>query len=230
MEYFATTLARSLAATAAIVFLLPGVSLAADPARGDLLIAARDLLDPNFAKSVIFLLHYDEHGAFGVIVNRRTQMRPTEILPGIDALEDYRGQVYLGGPVALGNLVVLIRTEESSGDAEPIIDGVVALSSFENLNEIVARNPAEVSLRLYAGYAGWGAGQLDHELARDDWHLVPATSEDVFSDTPDELWQRLLPPPRPLQVKTEAELQLLADSFRGGGPFTGFRLRPTADP
>ncbi len=215
MKYFSTTLARWLTATTALVFLFPIDSLATDPTRGNLLIASRDLLDPNFSKSIVLLLHYDDDGAFGVMINRRTQMRPTEILPDVDALEDYRGLIYLGGPVSLGNLVVLLRTEESTGAAEPIIDGVVVLTSFESLNEIVTRNPAEASLRLYAGYAGWGPGQLDRELARDDWHLIPARSEDVFSDKPDELWQRLIPLPQPLQVKLQVEAPLLADSNSG---------------
>ncbi len=215
MKYFSTTLARWLTATTALVFLFPIDSLATDPTRGNLLIASRDLLDPNFSKSIVLLLHYDDDGAFGVMINRRTQMRPTEILPDVDALEDYRGLIYLGGPVSLGNLVVLLRTEESTGAAEPIIDGVVVLTSFESLNEIVTRNPAEASLRLYAGYAGWGPGQLDRELARDDWHLIPARSEDVFSDKPDELWQRLIPPPQPLQVKLQVEAPLLADRNSG---------------
>ncbi len=215
MKYFSTTLARWLTATTALVFLFPIDSLATDPTRGNLLIASRDLLDPNFSKSIVLLLHYDDDGAFGVMINRRTQMRPTEILPDVDALEDYRGLIYLGGPVSLGNLVVLLRTEESTGAAEPIIDGVVVLTSFESLNEIVTRNPAEASLRLYAGYAGWGPGQLDRELARDDWHLIPARSEDVFSDKPDELWQRLIPPPQPLQVKSQVEAPLLADRNSG---------------
>ncbi len=215
MKYFSTTLARWLTATTALVFLFPIDSLATDPTRGNLLIASRDLLDPNFSKSIVLLLHYDDDGAFGVMINRRTQMRPTEILPDVDALEDYRGLIYLGGPVSLGNLVVLLRTEESTGAAEPIIDGVVVLTSFESLNEIVTRNPAEASLRLYAGYAGWGPGQLDRELARDDWHLIPARSEDVFSDKPDELWQRLIPLPQPLQVKLQVEAPILADSNSG---------------
>ncbi len=215
MKRIVPTLSRWLTLIAAALVLLPPGSLAADPARGSLLIASRDLLDPNFSKSIVLLLHYDDDGAYGVMINRRTQMRPTEILPDVDALEDYRGLIYLGGPVSLGNLVVLLRTEESTGAAEPIIDGVVALTSFEGLNEIVTRNPAEASLRLYAGYAGWGPGQLDRELARDDWHLIPARSEDVFSDKPDELWQRLIPPPQPLQVKSQVEAPLLADRNSG---------------
>ncbi len=215
MKRIVPTLSRWLTLIAAALVLFPPGSLAADPARGSLLIASRDLLDPNFSKSIVLLLHYDDDGAFGVMINRRTQMRPTEILPDVDALEDYRGLIYLGGPVSLGNLVVLLRTEESTGAAEPIIDGVVVLTSFESLNEIVTRNPAEASLRLYAGYAGWGPGQLDRELARDDWHLIPARSEDVFSDKPDELWQRLIPPPQPLQVKSQVEAPLLADRNSG---------------
>ncbi len=215
MQLHFPTVARWLTVTTAMVFLFPIDSLATDPARGNLLIAARDLLDPNFTKSVVLLLHYDEDGAVGVIINRRTQMRPTDILPDIDALEDYRGLVYLGGPVSLGNLVVLLRTEESAGGAEPIIDDVFALTSFESLNELVTRNPAEASLRLYAGYAGWGPGQLNLELARNDWHLIPARSKDVFSDKPDELWQQLIPLPQPLQVKTQVEARLLADSYSG---------------
>jgi len=201
MKRIVPTLSRWLTLIAAALVLFPPGSLAADPARGSLLIASRDLLDPNFSKSIVLLLHYDDDGAFGVMINRRTQMRPTEILPDVDALEDYRGLIY--------------RTEESTGAAEPIIDGVVVLTSFESLNEIVTRNPAEASLRLYAGYAGWGPGQLDRELARDDWHLIPARSEDVFSDKPDELWQRLIPLPQPLQVKLQVEAPILADSNSG---------------
>ncbi len=184
--------------------LLPATATADNPARGSFLIATHDLVDPNFAEAVILLLHYDEDGAFGVIINRRSGLSPVELLPEINELGRYDGPLYFGGPVSVGSLVVLIRGDDAGGSAEHVIDGVHALSKLDDLQRVRRENRYEENLRIYAGYAGWGPGQLDNELARDDWHVRPAEGAFVFTDDPKLLWAELVPQRQPIQVRLTA--------------------------
>ncbi|UCG71909.1 MAG: YqgE/AlgH family protein [Chromatiales bacterium] len=176
------------------------LSAAETPGPGKLLVASRQLQGPAFAEAVILLIHYDATGAMGLIVNRPTSLVPAEALPRLPALADYRGPMYLGGPVERRRVLALVRAEQPPATAATIIDGV----HFAPLNgELLADTTMDASrLRLYVGYAGWGPGQLDAELARGSWHVMAASDELVFSDEVDDVWRRLIPAPR-YQVSTE---------------------------
>lgn len=170
------------------------LSAAETPGRGKFLVASRQLQGPAFAEAVILLIHYDETGAMGLIVNQPTSLTPARALPRLPALANYRGSMYLGGPVDPRRVLALVRAEQPPASAATIVAGV----HFAPLNDDLLEDAAmDVSrLRLYVGYAGWGPGQLDAELARGSWHVMAASDELVFSDEPDAVWQRLLPPPR----------------------------------
>jgi putative transcriptional regulator len=182
---------RILTGFLAVASLLP-VTVDADsrPARGKLLVATAEVQGELFANSVVLLLHYDETGAFGLVVNRPTDVQPGEVLGDDEAIAGYRGTLFWGGPVHMDSLRALLLTDSPPAQAEKIIDSVY-LVSYENA---VEASPSDTSrLRLYIGYAGWAPGQLDSEMARGSWRILPASSDAVFADDPRTLWNRLAP-------------------------------------
>ncbi len=162
------------------------------PAKGRLLVATELVGGDVFAQTVVLLLHYEEAGAMGLVVNRPTEVRPEELLPDADAILGYDGTLYWGGPVQMHSLRALLRTDTPFEGADVIVDSVHGVPFDDALKE-AASDPA--SVRFYIGYAGWSAGQLDHELARGSWHVLPASDEIVFAYDPELLWKRLLPAP-----------------------------------
>lgn len=175
----------------AVVSLLPA-AIEADsrPASGKLLVATGEVQGELFASTVVLLLHYDETGAFGLVVNRPTDVQPVEVLGDDEAIADYRGTLFWGGPVHMDSLRALQRTDSPHDEAEKIIESVYLVSYEEALEE----GPADASrLRLFIGYAGWAPGQLDSEMARGSWRVLPASSELVFDTDPQTLWKRLAP-------------------------------------
>jgi putative transcriptional regulator len=176
-----------------VAWLLPVVASADQvPARGKLLVATELVQGELFAETVVLLLHYDETGAFGLVVNRPTEVKPEELLAEEDSIAGYSGTLFWGGPVQMDSLRALLLTDEPPEDAEKIIESVY-LVSFEHALEAV-RSTDSSSLRFFIGYAGWAPRQLDKEMAHGSWRVLPGSSEQVFAKEPKTLWQRLTPP------------------------------------
>lgn len=175
------------------VLLLPAAGGAdLPPAKGRLLVATELVGGEVFAQTVILLLHYDETGAMGLVINRPTEIQPGQLLDDADAIPGYDGALYWGGPVQMHSLRALLRTGTPSEGADEIVGSVHGVPFNDALKE-AASDPA--SVRFYIGYTGWAAGQLDHELARGSWLVQPASDEIVFAYDPELLWKRLLPAP-----------------------------------
>ena len=139
-----------------------------------------------FAQTVILLLSYDDAGAAGLVVNRPTDVKASELFSGESPLSAYDGTIYWGGPVQMDTLLALSNTDRPPDGAEKILDSVYVVPFSEDVI-------AAPGVRLFIGYTGWAAGQLDSELARGSWQLVPASGDGVFSKDPAGLWKRLLP-------------------------------------
>ncbi len=179
----------------------PAVSSGAEPAAGQFLVASRELLDPNFYQTVVLLLEHGDGGALGLVVNRRTNMTAADALPTIDALREHDQPIYMGGPVSIDSLLMLVRAAEPPEGAEHVFANVHVSASSALLGRLVEGNSGAAEFRVYAGYAGWAPGQLDFELARGGWHLVPASEELVFAEQPGRIWGRLVPPEQPLEAR-----------------------------
>ena len=158
------------------------------PARGMFLVAEPDLRDPNFARSVVLLIDYGEHGANGVIVNRRTEARLTDLLPEIEEKKGAEGRVFLGGPVSPEGVLVLLRSGEPPEGSQPVFADVYASARRDLLEQLIQGGG---TFRVYAGHAGWAPGQLDWEILRGGWALVPADADAVFDEEPNEVWNRM---------------------------------------
>ncbi|MFF8290279.1 YqgE/AlgH family protein [Streptomyces sp. NPDC016309] len=158
---------------------------------GRLLVATPALADPNFDRAVVLLLDHDDEGSLGVVLNRPTPVGVGDVLEGWAPLTGEPGVVFQGGPVsldaALGIAVI-------PGDEGPLgwrrVYGAIGLVDLETPPELLAA--ALGSLRIFAGYAGWGPGQLEDELAEGAWFVVDSEPGDVSSPRPESLWREVL--------------------------------------
>lgn len=155
---------------------------------GKLLVASPRLDDPNFRRTVVLVLRHDVDGAFGLVLNR-----PASTAAVADHLPDFGGVaaepavVFVGGPVEPGAAFALGRFAENAVLEQPaVLPGVnmVALDA--------APPPSTDAVRVFSGYSGWGAGQLDEELRQSAWFVVEPRPSDVFSVAPTGLWREVL--------------------------------------
>ena len=156
---------------------------------GSFLVASRGLLDPNFDQTVILMLDYSDKGALGVIINRPTRVELSEMVTDLEAVEERPETVWVGGPVAHWQVILLIRSAGVLEGAERVFEDIHFSASRLVLEDILESG---APFRAYAGYAGWGAGQLDDEIDRGSWHVLPGDAEMVFDPEPFELWHELI--------------------------------------
>jgi putative transcriptional regulator len=159
-----------------------------DSLRGNLLIAAPGLLDPNFWRTVVLVGEHSEEGALGVVLNRTSETPVDEAVPELAELVDEMGDVHVGGPVQPSAVVVLADFAEPPDPDALVVDSVGFLPAEVDPESLGPLRRA----RVYVGYAGWGPGQLDDELDEGSWIIEPAVADDVFTDEPDNLWSAVL--------------------------------------
>ncbi|OQR59619.1 DUF179 domain-containing protein [Streptomyces maremycinicus] len=162
---------------------------------GRLLVATPALADPNFDRAVVLLLDHDEEGSLGVVLNRPTPVGVSDILEGWADLTGEPGVVFQGGPVSLDSaLGIAVIPGGTAVDGTPIgwrrVHGAIGLVDLEAPPELLAS--ALGSLRIFAGYAGWGPGQLEDELGEGAWYVVESEPGDVSSPSPERLWREVL--------------------------------------
>lgn len=182
---------------------VPGITTVlaqAVPASGKMLIATRDLNDPNFSETVILLVDHDEDGSMGIVINRPTTVAANTALPQIEDLEAYAGRLFFGGPVEIESLVVLFRAEDTPQGARRVLEDIHVSQDGDLLAELARKGLGDSELRLYAGYAGWFPGQLDMEIERGGWHVLPGRAALVFDDEPGDVWKKTVPPPEPIMT------------------------------
>jgi putative transcriptional regulator len=170
--------------------------------KGQLLVAGPALVDPNFRRTVVLVGEHTEEGALGVVLNRASETTVQEAVPELTALSGDLGHVYVGGPVQPSAIVVLADFVEPERSSALVLDSVGFLPAEADPEELGELRRA----RVFAGYAGWGPGQLDDELEEGSWIVEPALAHDVFTVDPDELWSDVL--------------------RRKGGPFEVLALMP----
>lgn len=163
---------------------------------GRLLVATPALGDPNFARAVVLLLEHNDSGTLGVIINRPTELAVAEILGPWSELVADPDVVFQGGPVGLDGALALAALSGRArvGDREPLgwrrVFGELGLVDLDAAPELLAGDLGAV--RVFAGYAGWGAGQLADELSEEAWIVVDSEPWDAFSARPDRLWADVL--------------------------------------
>ncbi|MAV38092.1 MAG: hypothetical protein CMJ59_21860 [Planctomycetaceae bacterium] len=158
-----------------------------DSLRGQFLVASPHLPDPHFSRSVVLMLQHNSSGAVGVVLNRPTDNTIGDLWQHVgDESCTVEGFVHAGGPVA-GPLMAL-HTNRSLAETE-ILPGLFVATDRDALTQLVQGTPDR--FRLFSGYAGWSAGQLEDELQAGGWLTSPATQSRLFSDA-EHLWKRTL--------------------------------------
>jgi putative transcriptional regulator len=160
--------------------------------QGKLLVAAPSLLDPNFARTVVLMLAHGDQGALGLVLNRPTITAVSSPLPEWDDLSTSPAVVFVGGPVTEGTICLArVKSEVSVPSSGYLpLQGTLGTVDLEADPAFVA--PWIERLRIFAGYAGWGEGQLENEMESGSWWALDATEEDIFSEEPSRLWKDVL--------------------------------------
>jgi putative transcriptional regulator len=159
-----------------------------DSLGGSLIVAGPSLWDPNFRRAVVLIGHHDDEGAVGVVLNRASEVEVAAAAPPLAGLVGLGERLFMGGPVQ-PQAAVVVADFEHPERAEVVAFGSIGFLPDEvDVEEIGALRRA----RVFAGYAGWGPGQLEREVDEGSWIVEPALAEDVFTDEPDELWSAVL--------------------------------------
>jgi putative transcriptional regulator len=154
-----------------------------------LLVSMPQMQDPNFVRTVVLLADYTPHGAFGLVLNRQMAEPAHEVVTTDEPLTIQRDlHLFVGGPVEPTRAWVLTTERELDGDAMEVTDGVY-LSASPHLIKRTLGLPPEAGVRIVVGYAGWGPGQLDGELADSAWLLAPVQSDLIFQTPLDAMWE-----------------------------------------
>lgn len=158
---------------------------------GRLLVATPSLKDPNFERSVVLLIAHEGTGALGVVLNRATEVQVNDVLDGWQAMAAQPPVVFEGGPVQPEAAICLARArpgEDPTGFSR--VEGTVGTVDLSVDPEDM--RPTLDRLRIFAGYAGWGAEQLEAEIADGAWLVLDALPGDPFVGQPDDLWSMVL--------------------------------------
>ncbi|MGH3549979.1 MAG: YqgE/AlgH family protein [Pseudonocardiaceae bacterium] len=162
--------------------------------RGSALVAAPWLHDPNFHRTVVLIIDHGASGSLGVVLNRPSNVAVRDVLPSWGPHATLSQALYVGGPVqrraalCVAALPAGVDAERTAGMIK--VRGALALIDLEADPELLA--PQLRGLRVFAGYAGWGEGQLAGEISRGDWVVVPALVDDVLAPPETDLWSQIL--------------------------------------
>jgi len=169
---------------------------------GRLLVAMPVLDDPAFARAVVLLIDHDEDGALGVVLNRASDVPASEATDTLIDLISAPGVLFGGGPVEPDALVAIGRAHDGALATDTTF--VEGLRLVDLDQDPVLAGVELTQVRLFAGYAGWAPGQLEHEVWHGAWAVVDSVPSDVFTEQPETLWRDVL-------ARQRGNLRLLAD-------------------
>lgn len=162
--------------------------------KGRLLVATPQLDDPNFERTVVLVLEHGDEGALGVVLNRPSGLDLAEPLPEWARAAAHPSVVFIGGPVAPSAAVCLARLGASGGASgwAPLLGTIGPVGTLDLDSDPDEAIPRLDEIRVFAGYAGWGPGQLEAEIAGGGWFVVDADPGDPLSPAPEGLWTAVL--------------------------------------
>ena len=155
-----------------------------------LLLSMPQLDDPNFKQSVVLLCHHSDQGAWGLVLNRPTN-RAATVMSESGTPVSTGIEVWLGGPVELESGCILLGEMPDEGEALRVCDGLFVSGSQALLHRLLGA-PSPGRLRLLMGYAGWGPGQLEHELRQSAWLISEVDLDIVFETEASAMWEKAI--------------------------------------
>jgi putative transcriptional regulator len=156
---------------------------------GQLLLASPALNDPNFSRTVVLVGAHSHDGAMGVVLNRPSSVTVGEAVPQLEGAVAEYDPVYVGGPVQPSSIVLLAEFLDLSPAGLLVLPRIGFPAPDADIDELAG---ATTRGRVFAGFAGWGEGQIESELDHGDWIAQPALPSDLFTDAPAELWSSVL--------------------------------------
>lgn len=190
----------------AIMFSAPLRALGAeDMANAIFLVASLELKARPFRETVVLVTQPRRGGPWGVIINRPLVQRLSEVFTEYESLKDRKDVVHFGGPVQRDGLVFLVRATEPPPRAVPVLKDVYFVSDLDWIDGLFRRPEPTRGVRVYYGHSGWAPGQLQNELERGGWHVLPADAETVFDKDPASIWPELVKRATTKQTRKEDE-------------------------
>jgi putative transcriptional regulator len=160
-----------------------------DSLKGQLLLASPALFDPNFRRAVVLVTEHTEEGAAGLVLNRPSETAVADAVPDLLPLVEDEERVYVGGPVQESSVLVLAEFEDPDEAALLVVDDVGFVPGDGDFDLLAG---ATRRVRVFAGYAGWGPGQLEAELEESSWIVGSSPAPELFPEPEDDLWARVL--------------------------------------
>ena len=178
--------------------------LAADSHRpveqGVFLVADPMLNDPDFRKTVVFVWQHGVHGTQGIVINRPTSTKLSNVLPMVDAFKTLNMTVYVGGPVSRLLPILLFRHRGQPPIGQRVLGDVYISTNFDVLTESPDAPWSDWRFRVYSGYAGWAPGQLASEMTQGAWHVLRGDARYIFNPNPEDIWAKLFSASQAIQV------------------------------
>jgi putative transcriptional regulator len=165
---------------------------ARDLGPASLLVASRDLVDPNFAKTVILLVHYDDESVLGLTINRHTDVAVSRLFENLKAAKGRADSIYFGGPVEISTVFALLESPSKLKGVDPVFGETYLITTKAMLEKTVSTQPDPDVFHVYVGYAGWTNEQLRNEVALGMRYIFHANTDAVFDSNPDTLWERMI--------------------------------------
>ena len=160
--------------------------------RGAVLIAGKNLDDPNFSRTVVLITEYNNIGTTGLIINRPMNMAANKVLPAISQITPEAGKLFIGGPIDINNLQILVETGSQFERSSSLTGDIYLINNPRGFDDLSQHVESGMKVKIFAGYAGWGVGQLESEIIRGDWFIWHADSKIVFSKSPESVWNELI--------------------------------------
>lgn len=158
--------------------------------RSVLLVAAEGMADPRFRQSVVLVTrHGRSNSTVGVIVNRALDAGLDRAFPDLKQAAQHR--LHYGGPVAPGEIVFMLRSETAPVAAITLAERLFLSSDGDSLRQLLEAPTPAIRLRVFSGFASWAPYQLESEISRGDWYLLPVDVDALFNDPLDEMWPKL---------------------------------------
>lgn len=177
--------------------------------RSVLLVAAEGMMDPRFSQTVVLVTRHGRNRAtVGVIINRVLDVGLDQVFPGLTPAAQHR--LHYGGPVAPGQIVFILRGEAAPAASITLAERLFLSSDGDSLRQLLGASTPASRLRVFNGFASWAPDQLEAEIDRGDWYLLPVDADVLFGEPLDELWIRLWRLATQIRVQAPAGMPPLA--------------------
>lgn len=177
----------------ALLVLIPALAWAGveDSDEAVLLVAHPRMDDPNFSETVVLVTFPQDSGPMGVVLNRPIGATLGELFDQDPAVRERQDMVHAGGPVQPDGLLFIFRSTEHPVKALPVVDDIYLSADGKLFDVLVKKTEEAPSQRFYAGYAGWAEGQLDAEVQRGDWYVLPMDVDVLYGMSEESMWETL---------------------------------------